>query len=109
MASLRDTIVSGASPRRTAIQRPTITCEYPTAEGGPYYPAPRPENEALDKRDEALALARPEVWFVGRLAAYRYYNMDQVAAQALATFRRIQERLPAGAAASEDGELVSIS
>jgi UDP-galactopyranose mutase len=79
----------------------TITYEYPTAEGDPYYPVPRPENEALYKRYEALALATPDVWFVGRLATYRYYNMDQVVGQALAAFRRIEAALPAEAAASE--------
>ncbi|CAN7472877.1 UDP-galactopyranose mutase [Phenylobacterium sp. LjRoot225] len=76
----------------------TVTYEYPTAEGDPYYPVPRPENEALYKRYEALALATPDVWFVGRLATYRYYNMDQVVGQALATFRRIQSALPAAEA-----------
>jgi UDP-galactopyranose mutase len=70
----------------------TITYEYPSAEGDPYYPVPRPENQALYKKYEALALANPEVHFVGRLATYRYYNMDQVTGQALATFRRIAER-----------------
>ena len=54
----------------------------------PYYPIPRAENEALFKRYEALALGSPEVLFVGRLATYRYYNMDQVVGQALATYRR---------------------
>ena len=53
---------------------------------------PRPENQALYKRYEALALETPDVQFVGRLATYRYYNMDQVVGQALATFRRIAER-----------------
>jgi UDP-galactopyranose mutase len=72
----------------------TITYEHPTAEGDPYYPVPRPENEMLYKRYEALAAETPGVWFVGRLATYRYYNMDQVVGQALATFRRIQEALP---------------
>jgi UDP-galactopyranose mutase len=56
---------------------------------------PRAENEALYKRYEALAAACPDVWFVGRLATYRYYNMDQVVGQALATFARIQQSLPA--------------
>jgi UDP-galactopyranose mutase len=70
----------------------TITYEYPSAEGDPYYPVPRPENQALYKKYEALALETPEVHFVGRLATYRYYNMDQVTGQALATFRRIAER-----------------
>jgi UDP-galactopyranose mutase len=72
--------------------RTTITYEYPRAGGDPYYPVPRPENQALYKRYEALAQASPEVTFVGRLATYRYYNMDQVVGQALATFRRIAER-----------------
>jgi UDP-galactopyranose mutase len=70
----------------------TITYEYPSAEGDPYYPIPRPENQALFKRYEALALQTPEVTFVGRLATYRYYNMDQVVGQALATYRRLSER-----------------
>ncbi|MCR5874779.1 UDP-galactopyranose mutase [Phenylobacterium sp. J426] len=70
----------------------TITYEHPSAEGDPYYPVPRPENQALYKKYEALALETPEVHFVGRLATYRYYNMDQVTGQALATFRRIAER-----------------
>ena len=71
--------------------RTTITYEYPRADGDPYYPVPRPENQALYKKYEALALNAPEVQFVGRLATYRYYNMDQVAGQALATFRRIAQ------------------
>jgi len=68
----------------------SITLEYPAAEGDPYYPIPRPENQALFKRYEALALAEPDVIFVGRLATYRYYNMDQVVGQALATYRRLK-------------------
>jgi UDP-galactopyranose mutase len=72
--------------------RTTITYEFPRADGDPYYPVPRPENQALYKRYEALAQASPDVTFVGRLATYRYYNMDQVVGQALATFRRIAER-----------------
>lgn len=68
----------------------SVTYEYPSAEGDPYYPIPRPENQALFKRYEALALAEPDVVFVGRLATYRYYNMDQVVGQALATYRRMK-------------------
>ena len=70
----------------------TVTYEYPSAEGDPYYPIPRPENQELFKRYEALADATDDVTFVGRLATYRYYNMDQIVGQALATFRRIDER-----------------
>ncbi len=76
--------------------RTSITYEYPEAEGDPYYPVPRPENQALYKRYEELADAEPDTWFVGRLATYRYLNMDQVVGQALASFRRIEEVLPQG-------------
>jgi UDP-galactopyranose mutase len=71
----------------------SITFEYPSAEGDPYYPIPRVENAELFKKYEALADRTENVWFVGRLATYRYYNMDQIVGQALATFERIQERL----------------
>ena len=76
----------------------SVTYEYPRAEGDPYYPIPRPEAQALYKRYEALADATPNVSFVGRLATYRYYNMDQVVGQALATYRRLAPTLAAKAA-----------
>ena len=66
----------------------SISYEYPHDDGEPYYPVPRPENQMLFKRYEALALVTPNVLFVGRLATYRYYNMDQVIGQALALYRR---------------------
>jgi len=61
----------------------SIVYEFPQSEGDPYYPVPRPENAALYKKYEALAAATPKVHFVGRLATYKYYNMDQVVGQAL--------------------------
>ncbi len=67
----------------------SIVYEYPRAEGDPYYPVPRPENAVLYQKYKALADATPGVRFVGRLATYKYYNMDQVVAQALAVFERI--------------------
>ncbi len=70
----------------------SVTYEFPSAEGDPYYPIPRPENQALFKRYEALADAQDDVTFVGRLATYRYYNMDQVVGQALATYRRLRAK-----------------
>lgn len=74
--------------------RTSLTYEFPCDEGDPYYPVPRPENAALFKQYEALARDASDVWFVGRLATYRYYNMDQVVGQALSTFRRIETELP---------------
>jgi UDP-galactopyranose mutase len=67
----------------------SIVYEYPEAEGDPYYPVPCPENAALYKRYKALADATAGVTFVGRLATYKYYNMDQVVAQALAVYRKV--------------------
>ncbi len=61
----------------------SIVREYPRADGEPYYPIPRPENEVLFKRYRELAERAPDVTFVGRLAQYRYYNMDQVVGAAL--------------------------
>ena len=66
-----------------------IVYEFPRAEGDPYYPVPRPENAEIYKKYQALAAATPGVHFVGRLATYKYYNMDQVVAQALAVFKKI--------------------
>jgi UDP-galactopyranose mutase len=74
----------------------TVTYEYPSAEGDPYYPIPRPENQELYKQYEALADATDNVTFVGRLATYRYYNMDQIVGQALATFRRMDAKRELG-------------
>jgi UDP-galactopyranose mutase len=72
----------------------SLTYEYPSDHGDPYYPVPQAANQKLYKAYERLALAEANVWFVGRLATYRYYNMDQVVAQALATFRRINQSVP---------------
>lgn len=70
----------------------SIVYEYPKAEGDPYYPVPRPENAELYKQYKALADATPGVNFVGRLATYKYYNMDQVVAQALAVYAKLADR-----------------
>jgi UDP-galactopyranose mutase len=71
----------------------SIVYEYPSAEGDPYYPVPRPENAELYKKYKALADITPGVHFVGRLATYRYYNMDQVVGQAMTLYEKLaQER-----------------
>ena len=64
----------------------SLTFEYPSDQGDPYYPVPRSENLETFKRYEKLSMTIPDVWFVGRLATYRYYNMDQVVGQALSIF-----------------------
>lgn len=70
----------------------SISYEYPSDAGDPYYPIPRPENQALFRRYDALAAAEAGVIFAGRLGSYRYYNMDQVVGQALSIHRRLSAR-----------------
>jgi UDP-galactopyranose mutase len=67
----------------------SVVYEYPQAEGDPYYPVPRPENAAIYRQYQALAEQTRDVHFVGRLATYKYYNMDQVVAQALTVYSKI--------------------
>jgi UDP-galactopyranose mutase len=75
----------------TGERRPgtSIVREYPTFEGDPYYPIPRPDNELLYKKYVELSKEDPNVLFVGRLAQYRYYNMDQVVGAALSTVAKV--------------------
>lgn len=67
----------------------SITREYPTDEGDPYYPVPNPAAQDMYRRYAALARECANVTFVGRLATYRCYNMDQIVGQALASWRRL--------------------
>lgn len=76
--------LTGQEHRKTS-----IVYEFPQAEGDPYYPVPRKENADLYNKYRLLADARPDVHFVGRLATYRYYNMDQIVAQALTQYGKI--------------------
>jgi UDP-galactopyranose mutase len=85
----------------------SIVYEYPMAEGDPYYPVPRPENTELYKQYKALADATPNVHFVGRLATYKYYNMDQVVAQALTTFNLLNDHQPSTSVTAPDRELAT--
>jgi UDP-galactopyranose mutase len=77
----------------------SIVREYPQDDGDPYYPVPRPENEALLKRYHVLAAKEAGVTFVGRLAQYRYYNMDQCVGAALKAAEEIVKTINARAVA----------
>jgi UDP-galactopyranose mutase len=81
----------------------SVVYEYPRADGDPYYPVPRAENTALYKRYEEEAERQQDVSFVGRLATYKYYNMDQVVAQALTLFKRLSR----SAQAANDAAVVA--
>jgi UDP-galactopyranose mutase len=69
----------------------TLVYEYPKASGDPYYPIPRSENGELYRKYQMLAAATPDVHFVGRLATYKYYNMDQVVAQSLTLYAKMMD------------------
>lgn len=81
--------LSGQKHAKTA-----IVYEFPKADGDPYYPVPRAENAELYKKYQQLAASMTNTYFVGRLATYKYYNMDQVVAQALTTFKKIMQGQP---------------
>ncbi len=67
----------------------SIVYEYPESKGDPYYPIPQAANAALYSQYRELAKSLPNVHFVGRLATYRYYNMDQVVGQALTLYKKL--------------------
>lgn len=75
----------------------SVVYEFPKAEGDPYYPVPRPENAELYRKYQLRTRELPDVYFTGRLATYKYYNMDQVVAQSLALYKKImaQEEMAA--------------
>jgi UDP-galactopyranose mutase len=66
-----------------------VVCEYPSDKGEPYYPVPSTDNKALFARYQELATrawGEQGVYFVGRLANYKYINMDQAVDFALKAF-----------------------
>ncbi|MDF2191215.1 UDP-galactopyranose mutase [Paraflavitalea sp. CAU 1676] len=73
----------------------SVVYEFPQAEGDPYYPVPRPENAELYRKYQLLTRELPDVYFTGRLATYKYYNMDQVVAQSLSLFKKIMAQAEA--------------
>lgn len=76
--------LTGQEHRKTS-----VVYEFPQAEGDPYYPVPRKENTEIYAKYKTLADQREDVHFVGRLATYRYYNMDQIVAQSLTEYGKI--------------------
>jgi len=67
----------------------SVVYEFPKADGDPYYPIPKAENAELYNKYKDLTLQLENTYFVGRLATYKYYNMDQVVAQALSVFKKL--------------------
>jgi UDP-galactopyranose mutase len=79
-------------------QKTSVVYEFPKGDGDPYYPVPKPETARMYQEYKAMADVVKNVRFVGRLATYRYYNMDQVVGQALALFDQIRGVKPAASA-----------
>ena len=69
-----------------------IARESSQKEGDPYYPVPHPTNRALYEKYRALADKEEGVCFVGRLASYKYFNMDQAILNALEIFDNLKEK-----------------
>ena len=63
--------------------------EYSCEHGEPYYPVPNPSNRQLYERYRELAKHEPGVVFVGRLASYKYFNMDEAFLNALEIFDEV--------------------
>jgi UDP-galactopyranose mutase len=74
----------------------TIVKEYTTDEGDPYYPVPNPRNQKIYEKYKAEADALLDVYFVGRLANYKYFNMDQAFKNALELFKSLEVSATAG-------------
>jgi UDP-galactopyranose mutase len=79
--------ISGQKSSKTTIAR-----EFSMEIGEPYYPIPNRDNVLLYERYAAAAGRLNHVIFTGRLATYKYYNMDQVIAQAVSVFQEITTR-----------------
>ncbi len=72
------------------LPRTTISTEYTTDEGEPYYPVPNPENDAIFQKYKEEADKLKDIYFVGRLANYKYFNMDQAFKNALDLFHQLE-------------------
>jgi UDP-galactopyranose mutase len=71
-------------------KKTTIGKEFPSAEGEPYYPFPTKEYKDQFALYEEEMKKESKVIFIGRLAEYRYYNMDAVVRRALDAFEALR-------------------
>jgi UDP-galactopyranose mutase len=80
----------------------TIVKEFTTDEGDPYYPVPNPKNQQIYEKYKAEADALVDVYFVGRLANYKYFNMDQAFKNALELFNSLEDNANADQKTKEE-------
>jgi UDP-galactopyranose mutase len=67
----------------------TIVREFTVDEGEPYYPVPNPKNQEIYLKYKFEAEQLTNIHFVGRLANYKYFNMDQAFKNALDLFKSL--------------------
>ena len=80
-------------PESASLSKGTVIFrEYSTDVGEPYYPVPNPANQELYQKYQKLSLQEKNVLFVGRLASYKYFNMDQAILAALEMYDDILEK-----------------
>jgi UDP-galactopyranose mutase len=72
----------------------TVVKEFTADEGEPYYPVPNPRNQEIYARYKTEAEKLIDVHFVGRLANYKYFNMDQAFKNALDLFKQLEHNKP---------------
>jgi len=77
------------------VSHTTIAYEYPVdyvgGQNEPYYPVPRDENHEIYQKYIKESESLKNITFAGRLADYRYYNMDQAVARALKLFEDLAD------------------
>jgi UDP-galactopyranose mutase len=71
----------------------TISREYPTDQGEPYYPVPSEHNRLLYSQYQLESKKVSDTYFVGRLANYKYFNMDQAIRNALDIFKEVEGKV----------------
>lgn len=77
------------TPNAEGLTHTSLFYELPSSTGEPYYPIPNERNVQLFQKYQVLSdeeQKKNNVWFVGRLANYKYFNMDQTTANALKIF-----------------------
>jgi UDP-galactopyranose mutase len=72
-------------------KKTTIVKEYTVADGDPYYPVPNEKNQRIYEKYKKEADKLTDIYFVGRLANYKYFNMDQAFKNTLDLFKELQE------------------
>lgn len=72
-------------------EKTSIVYEFPTRDGDPYYPVINNKNITINKKYNQLKEKQNNTFFIGRLAQYKYLNMDQVVREALDISKKIIE------------------